>query len=305
MHSISRIFLIIIACGLCVGCNTRKDFPENPQPIPCISHPENVRLALVLGGGGARGMAHVGVLSEFEKAGIPIDVIVGCSAGSIVGSLYADYPNAERLKKLLRPLRTWDILDISLIYCRYGFVQGKALTYFLNKNLSVKRIEELRIPLYIVATDIIEGKLVCMNAGPIIPAVRASCAVPLIFPPIPLYDRWLVDGGVADPVPASTARAIGAEIVVAVDLSNLLKRSCPSNLFGIASRAAEIKFLLQSESCAREADIVIRPNLEDMGLFDDKNLEKVYEAGEIAAREAIPNILELLRTHTPCPCHKI
>lgn len=294
MNSKKRTFLVLISCFFLLGCNTKREFPENPRPIPSIPHPENVKLALVLGGGGARGMAHVGVLSEFEKAGISIDVIVGCSAGSIVGALYADCPDSERLKKLLKPLKTWDILDVSLIYCRYGFVQGRVLTYFLDKNLSVKTLEELRIPLYIVATDLLEGNLVCMNAGPIIPAVRASSAVPLIFPPLPLYDRWLVDGGVADPVPVATAKSIGAEVVVAVDLSNLLKRSCPSNLFSIASRAAEIKFLLQSESCAKEADIVIRPNLEDVGLFDDRDLEKVYEAGEIAAREAIPDILELL-----------
>lgn len=277
-----------------VGCDTKHDFPDNPCPIPSIAHPECARVALVLGGGGTRGVAHVGVLAEFEKAGIPIDIIVGCSAGSIVGALYADYPNAAHVKRLLIPLRTWDILDVNLLYWRYGFVQGRALTSFLKSNLRSRYFEQLQIPLYVVATDVLAGELVSMNSGLIIPAVRASSSVPLVFPPVLLYERWLVDGGVADPVPVATAKETGAAIVIAVDLSTLLPKTCPTNLFGVASRSAEIKFLLQSESCVNGADVVIRPDLGNMGIFDDKNQEYVYEAGAQAARKAIPKIIELL-----------
>lgn len=282
-------FLVVLT-----SCESRKDLPDNPPPIPHILPPDCVRLALVLGGGGAKGVAHVGVLAEFERAGIPIDVLVGCSAGSIVGALYADYPSAAHVKHVLKPLRTWDILDISLVYCRYGLVQGRALTRFLNHHLHSKCFEDLPVPLYVVATDLLSGHLVSMNCGPIIPAVHASAAVPFVFSPVHLYERWLVDGGVADPVPVATARQTGAQIVVAVDLSGLLKRECPTSLFGVATRSAEIKFLLQSESCLQGADVIIRPELGDMGLFDDKNLEHVYEAGKKAAREAMPRIKELL-----------
>ena len=291
-------YLTILLCWVLLvflsSCETKINLPDNPSPIPEILPPHFVRLALVLGGGGAKGMSHIGVLAEFEKAGIPIDVIVGCSAGSIIGALYADCPNAGYIKQLLRPLRTWDILDINIWYGRYGLVQGGALRRFLKRHLSVRCFEELKIPLYVVATDVIAGKLICINSGPIIPAVHASSAIPFIFSPVYLYQRWLVDGGVADPVPVRTAKKTGAAIIVAVDLSGLLLKTCPTNLFGIATRSAEIKFLLQSESCVQGADVVIQPELGDMGLFDDRNPQNVYEAGRKAAREAIPKIKELL-----------
>lgn len=256
--------------------------------------PDCVRLALVLGGGGAKGIAHVGVLAEFEDHAIPIDVIVGCSAGSIVGALYCDCQCSSRVQHLLKPLKAWDILDINLWYCRYGLVKGGSLRKFLKRHLSCTQFEELQIPLYIVATDVIAGELVAFNSGPIIPAVHASAAVPFVFSPVYFHQRWLVDGGVADPIPVKTAKKTGAKIIVAVDLSGLLPKTCPTNLFGVATRSAEIKFLLQSESCLTGADVVIRPELGDMGLFDDRHPQHVYEAGRRAAREAIPKILELL-----------
>jgi NTE family protein len=276
------------------GCQTRYSYLENPPPVPTCFSAKPIRLALVLGGGGARGMAHVGVLEEFEKAGIPIDLIVGCSAGSIVGSLYADCPHALYVKKILEPLKKWDILDIDLLSARYGFVQGRSLRRFLRYHLKSRCFSDLQIPLYVVATDLYAGELISIGTGPIIPAVHASAAVPFVFSPVLLEGRVLVDGGVADPIPVTTAKQLGADLIVAVDLSQLLPKTCPTNLFQVVSRSAEIKFLLQSESCLEGADIVIRPELGDLGLFDDRNNQLSYEAGRKAAREAIPKILEAL-----------
>ena len=293
LKELLNLLLVVAVSFFLSGCETKLDIPDNPSPVPQCPHPSDIRLALVLGGGGAKGMSHVGVLAEFEKEGIPIDLIVGCSAGSIVGALYADCPNASYIKKILKPLRTWDILDINIWFGRYGLVRGGALRKFLNYHLSCRTFEELQIPLCVVSTDVLAGELVCMNSGPIIPAVHASAAVPFIFSPVLFYERWLVDGGVADPVPVKIAKKAGAAVIVAVDLSGLLPKTCPTNLFGVAKRSAEIKFLLQSESCLDGADVVISPELGDMGLFDDKNPEHVYEAGCRAAREAIPQIIEL------------
>src|ERR1700722_7305531 len=151
-------FLCWILLFSLTSCETKFYLPENPPKLPECPPPECVRLALVLGGGGARGMAHVGVLNEFEKAGIPIDVIIGCSAGSIVGALYADCPNACYIKQLLKPLRAWDILDINIWFGRYGLVRGGSLRRFMKRNLSCRCFEDLQIPLYVVATDVMSGK---------------------------------------------------------------------------------------------------------------------------------------------------
>lgn len=294
MRTIAKTVVFFLLMLSLTSCETKLDLPENPPCIPWSSPPNCVRVALVLGGGGTKGMSHVGVLQVLEEYRIPIDVIVGCSAGSIVGALYADCPNSAYIKRILKPLKTWDILDMNIWYCRYGFVQGGALRRFMRSKLSCCNFENLQIPLYIVATDLLAGKLVCISSGPIIPAVHASAAVPFVFTPVYLYKRLLVDGGVADPVPVQTARNTGALVVIAVDLSELLPKSCPTNLFGVASRSAEIKFLLQSESCVKGADVVIKPELGEMGMFDDKNPEHVYEAGRKAAQAAVPQIMEAL-----------
>lgn len=297
-NRIFPLFLWLIMIGslssLVVSCGGHYRIDKNPPPIPQAIIKKPIRLALVLGGGGARGMAHVGVLEEFEKANIPIDVIVGCSAGSIVGALYADHPNAQRVKTLLAPLKKCDMLDLDIWNARYGLVQGRCLKSVLKRSLCSTRFEDLKIPLYIVATDIMEGKLITFSSGPIIPAVHASSAVPFVFVPVLFYGRWLVDGGVADPIPVTVAKELEADIIVAVDLSELLQRTCPTNLFGIARRAAEIKFLLQTKSCVQGADVVISPDLIDVGMFDDTNSQRVYEAGRKAASKAIPQILKLL-----------
>lgn len=287
-------FLVFFSFFFISGCDTRFDLPEHPCPLPECAPLHQVRLALVLGGGGARGMSHIGVLEEFEKACIPIDAIVGCSAGSIVGALYADCMDLNTLKNVLEPLRKWDVLDINVCKCRYGLVQGYSLDRFLCKHLKSRCFEDLHIPFYAVATDLIAGELVTIGSGPLIPAIRASAAVPLIFRPIFLYDRMLVDGGVADPIPVQSAKALGAQIIVAVDLSELLPPTCPTNLFGVAARSAELKLLLQSESCVQGADVVIRPELGCLSMFDTDHNEFAYQAGIQAAKQAIPQILELL-----------
>lgn len=290
----SLLFLLCVLSLTLTSCDRKLVYAENPSPIPVRDPPTGIRVALVLGGGGARGVSHVGVIEEFEKANIPIDVIIGCSIGSIVGALYADQPNCERLKEILQPLKKWDVLDLGLIHCRYGLVLGGAMDRFLTKHMNAEYFEELKIPFYAVSTDLISGECVALHCGPIIPAVRASASVPFIFKPVVLHERILVDGGVIDPIPVATAKKTNPEIIVAVDLSTLLPKTCPSHLFGIAARSAEIKLLAQSESCVNGADVIIRPELGDLGMFDDSQYELAYKAGKKAAQEAIPQILELL-----------
>lgn len=277
------------------GCPQRYTPSCNPPPLPeCRPVPQPVRLALVLGGGGAKGIAHVGVLEELELAGIPIDLVVGCSAGSIIGALYCDSPCANELKATFLTLETDALVDFDLWNARYGLCQGRSLRRFLRANLYATNFDELQIPFFLVATDLFSTELVTIGGGPIIPAVEASCSIPLVFVPVNLHGRAFVDGGVIDPVPVRVAKYFDAEVIVAVDLRGLLPQTFPTNLFEVASRSAEISLLWQSEACVQGADVIIRPNLEGFGTFCEDQNESIYQAGKIAAREAIPKILACL-----------
>lgn len=265
--------------------------PPAPQPF-CI--PEKVRVALVLGSGGVRGMAHVGVLEVLEEAGIPFDLIVGCSAGSLVGALYADNPNSACVKTAIAKMKTNSLLDIDIWNCRFGLCQGRSMRKVLDDNLEADYFDQLKIPLVIVASDLHTGELVPIGCGELVKAVEASCAIPLVFCPVDYQGRILVDGGTINPVPVIVAKDLGADVVIAVDLCELLPSTFPTNLFGVATRSAEIAFLWQNEVCTRNADIVIRPKMCGIGTFNDKAKEYLYCAGKEAAQEALPHIKEVL-----------
>lgn len=271
---------------------------EPPQPFYV---PNRVRVALVLGSGGVRGMAHVGVIEELVNAGIPIDLIVGCSAGSLVGALYSDNPCVDHLKCAVWELNTDSILDIDIWHCRYGLSQGASLHRVIDKHLEAERFDQLSIPLVIVASDLHTGELVPLGQGDLVESVRASCSIPFVFVPCKLGGRVLVDGGVVNPVPVKVAQDLGAEVIIAVDLCELLPRTFPTNLFQIATRSAEIAFMWQNEVCTRNADIVIRPKTCDVGAFNDKMKWAVYEAGKEAAQAELPKIKELLCHLSPPP----
>lgn len=272
------------------SCCPHKFYPKDPEPIPPFYVPEKIKVAIVLGSGGVRGMAHVGVLEELEQAGIHVDLIVGCSAGSIVGALYADNPNAESIRCAVWQIKTNSILDIDLFNCRYGISQGGSLYRVLDKYLDAETFEDLKIPLVVVASDLYSGELVPIASGDLVKAVRASCSIPFIFVPCEHMGRVLVDGGVVNPVPVKVACDLGAQVVIAVDLCELLDKTFPSNLFGVATRSAEIAFMWQNEVCTRNADVVIRPKTCGVGTFNDEMKGELYEAGRHATREQIPNI---------------
>jgi NTE family protein len=269
---------------------------DPPSPLPfCI--PAKIRVALVLGSGGVRGMAHVGVLEVLEDAGIPIDLIVGCSAGSIVGALYADNPNVDCIKKAVAKIKANSLIDIDLWNCRFGLCQGITMKRVLKNYLEADYFNQLKIPLVIVATDLHSGELVPIANGELIKAVEASCAIPFVFCPVEYQGRILVDGGTINPVPVVVAKDLGADIVIAVDLCELLPTTFPTNLFGVAARSAEIAFMWQNEVCTHHADIVIRPKMCGIGTFNDQAKSVLYAAGKEAAKSALPHIKELLANY--------
>lgn len=302
---LAQVFALLIILSGC--CPNHYRLYDVPPPLPECHVPVKPRVALVLGGGGAKGIAHIGVLEELKQANIPIDLVVGCSAGSIVGALYCDTPDPDRILSILGHMRTRTTLDINIWTARYGLSQGHTLQRVLKRNLHARCFENLQIPLLIVATDLNSGELVVIGGGPIAPAVQASCSLPFVFVPVELHGRILVDGGVVDPVPARVARELGADYIIAVDLGGLLPKTFPSNLFGVAKRSAEITLLWQSETCLGKADIVLRPELEGIGTFDDNCTDILYEAGRVAARNALPEILKKIAELPPRedPCQVI
>ena len=289
------IFIFLLALLTSCGCPHRFIPAECPDPLPPFMVPEKIRVALVLGSGGVRGMAHVGVIEELVNAGIPIDLIVGCSAGSIVGALYADHPCVDHIKNAVWNMRSHSILDFDIWNCRFGLSQGTAMLRVIDDDLDAETFEELQIPLVVVASDLYTGELVPMGSGDLVKAVRASCSIPFVFVPCDYMGRVLVDGGVVNPVPVNVAYDLGAEIIIAVDLSELLEKTFPTNLFQVATRSAEIAFLWQNQECTRRASVVIRPKTCGVGAFNDRMKMLVYEAGKEATLQEIPRILELLK----------
>jgi NTE family protein len=285
---------ILLAFFLLASCQKGLYFCHDPEPIPQPRW-EKVDFAIVLGGGGARGLAHIGVLEELYKEGIYPDMIIGCSAGSIVGALYSYFPKPDWIYKTLVGVKRGDLMRINLLDSRFGISKGSGIRALLYNSLGDCQFSDLKIPFQAVATDLHTGELVVLGAGAVVPAVHASSAVPCVFHPVNLYGRVLVDGGVANPVPVAVAKEAGAKVIIAVDLCLTLDPEPPCHLFGIAKRSAEISHITLSKYCTEGADLVIKPKVGHFGLFDDSVNEHIYQAGKDACREAMPQIKELLK----------
>ncbi|MBX3457429.1 MAG: patatin-like phospholipase family protein [Candidatus Paracaedibacteraceae bacterium] len=248
---------------------------------------ENIDIAFVLGGGGAKGIAHVGVMEELIKQGIEPDLIVGCSAGSIVGSLYADSLDIQRVKEILLPQEREHLLNISLNFLPFGITDGSSLNLFLENNLKSRCFEELKIPFISVATNLQYGDMTPIGRGLLIPAVRASAAFPGVFTPIEIGGQYFVDGGVANNVPVETAHQMKAKFIIAIELDAGLPDSAPTNALGILRRCLQISLHHQSRLALSEADYVIRVALPEIGTFDSGLNQLVYERGlDVGRREA-------------------
>jgi NTE family protein len=290
------LFLILIS----ISCTSKTFVPQEvPDPLPAFYVPERIRVALVLGSGGVRGMAHVGAIEELEAAGIPVDLIVGCSAGSIVGALYADNPNAWEVGNIIWGLKKESIVEFNFLQCHFGFSRGCKMHKTLSDNLSCHTFEELKIPLVVVASDLYSGELVPMGSGDLVKAVQASSSIPMIFVPCEHMGRVMVDGGVIDPVPTRIAHELGAEIIIAVDLCEVLPLRFPTNLVEVGSRSADIASMWQNDLCCKHATITIRPRTCGIGTFNEKMKQELYEAGKKAAREKIPLIKKYLENLPP------
>lgn len=284
------------------GCahHSVPDLIQQPNSAPPAIPLENINVALVLSGGGARAVSQAGVIEMLERHHIPIDLIVGCSAGSIIGALYADDPNAKHLKRKIIELNKSDLLDLNwfssvkMLWQLTGPVEGEALKLFIQKNVRATDFKQLKIPLVVVATNIDNGKTVILRSGALAPALHASSAVPLLFNPVRLYGKKLVDGGVSSPVPVEIAKKYHPKIIIAIDIGTSPDYGPVDTVFQLAMRSLHISYFKLSQWQNKQADVVIHPDIDSFGMFEDKANHRMYKAGQEAGLKALPEIKKLL-----------
>ena len=244
-------------------------------------------VALVLGSGGARGYAHIGVIKVLEQQGIRPDFIVGTSAGSIVGSIYASGKTADELRDIALNMKANDVRDIKLDM--KGFFDGKKVENYVNQQVNNTPLELLKTPMYVVATELKEGKKVVFNYGNTGQAVRASVSIPSMFVPTKIGEDEYVDGGLVSPVPVDVARDLGADIIIAVDILAQPMHTETSNVWGMFNQNINIMQNHLAREELKHANIVIQPDLREKGhIFDVKGREITIQAGIDAPQYPIP-----------------
>lgn len=269
--------------------------PENPpaQPAPPA-------IGVALGGGFARGIAHIGVLRVLEEEKIPVRIVSGTSVGALIGAAYCSGLSVEELDAVAHAVRftTFARWTIS----RHGFATNDRMTSFLERTLKVHRFEEMRTPLAVAATDFNSGEGVIFHSGPVIDPVRASCAYPGMFLPVEIRGRYLVDGMLSHPVPTRPLRDMGADRVLAVHLKGTwAKGGAPRHLFDVIGQSFAIAQDAMSCLWKDAADLVIEPDVADFAYDDFKRAGDLIRAGEVAMRNALPEVRKWLNTPAPAP----
>jgi NTE family protein len=274
--------LLLLSLAACAAPEV-KPAPQEPQPR---------KVALVLGAGAAKGFAHVGVIKILEANRVPVHMIVGTSVGALVGSLYAyGYP-AYDIQRLAMDLSKAEIADLTVP--DNGFVKGEKLEAYVNRMVRGTPLEGMRIPFHAVATDIGSGQEMVFGRGNTGAAVRASCSIPGIFRPVKIGDRTYVDGGVVSPVAVDAARRLGADAVIAVDISGEVDGTVPDGTLDTIFQSINIMYARIAADQVSRADVVIRPRVGHIASGDFTRRHEAILEGEKAAQAALPKIRALL-----------
>ena len=291
----------LLAALLLAGCQTTPTAPP-PSATPMIiaqpvvqrpTTPKSIKVGLALGGGAARGFAHIGVIKVLEAQGIYPDIIVGTSAGAVVGALYASGTNGFDLQKLAFKLDESKISDWSVP--DRGVLKGEALQQFVNDAVTQRPIEALKKIFAVVATDLNSGESILFRTGNTGMAVRASATVPGVFRPITINGHEYVDGGLSSLIPVRSVRQLGADVVIAVDISARPGNQPVRGTLDILLQT----FTIMGQNLARfelkEADVVIRPQVGNVGATDFLARHDAILEGERAAQAALPQIREAIK----------
>jgi NTE family protein len=257
------------------------------------SNPDQRGIGLALGGGFARGFAHLGVLKTLEQNHIRVSHIAGTSVGSVFGAAYASGAPLARILATSRTIRFRDIARWSV--SRLGLASNHRLADIIERVFDSQQFEDMKIPVAVIATDLATGDPVVFRQGPLVEAIRASCAYPGLFEPVHIGTRYFADGGLVAPVPTQAARQLGASLVVGVSLGTQDGNpTAPRNIFQVVARAVSAAQKHQQGTWERHADLVIRPDVHNLAWDDFGRANEAIAAGESAARLALPRIRQLL-----------
>lgn len=294
-----KLFVLGLSVVLAAGCQTTshlrpvvEDAQAQTAVMPFASIKKQEKrpvIALVLGSGGARGYAHIGVIEVLEQQGIRPDFIVGTSAGSIVGSIYASGKSAAELRDIALKLKANDVRDVNVSL--KGFFDGKKVEDYVNDQVHNIPLQKLKIPMYVVATELKDGTKTVFNYGNTGQAVRASTSIPSMFVPTKIHNTEYVDGGLVSPVPVEVARELGADVVIAVDILAQPIHTETTNVWGLFNQNINIMQGRLAEEELKDADVVIQPDLREKAhIFDVKDRENTMQAGVDAAIQKLSDI---------------
>jgi NTE family protein len=303
-----RPLTLSLTLVLCAGCATAGGAAPSPAapdavpaaapaPAPVAPAPAPVqvpepKVALVLGGGAARGFAHIGVIRVLEQERIPIDLVVGTSVGSLIGAVYASDRDSFDLEWTAFQLTQDDIFDFRLLntVLGMGYARGDKLEAWVTEKVKARNIEQLKIPFYAVATDLNWGYRVVLDKGSVARAVHASSAIPGVFEPVQHLGKTLVDGGVVDNLAGDVAREKGADVVVAVDISEEVGNTNIKNVLDVLLQTTNIMCAASMTRLRANADVVIAPKVGGVGMLDFSKKKQTMQAGIDAARAAMPKV---------------
>jgi NTE family protein len=287
----ARSFLMFSAVLMLAACAS-KEIKTTPTvvvlPPPAVIPLPKIRIGIALGGGAAKGFAHIGVIKMLEANGLQPEFVAGTSAGSVVGALYASGMNAFQMQQTALALDEASIRDISLF--SGGLVKGQKLQEYVNGIVAKKPIERMKKPFAVVATQLETGQRTVFRRGNTGQAVRASSSIPGVFEPVSIGRYHYVDGGIVSPVPVDAARQLGADLVIAVDISNKANGKTPDGMLSIVNQSITIMGQKLGQQELARADIVIRPRVSEIGPADFEQRNQAILEGEKAALAAIPQI---------------
>lgn len=270
--------------------------PKPQPPKPTVQAKPQAVIGLALGGGASKGFAHIGIIKVLKENGIPVKVVTGTSAGSIVGSLYASGMSPDRLELEAEILGKTDLVDLT--FSTSGFIKGEKLQSYINHKVGGRQMQQFPIKFAAVATDFESGKAVAFNRGNAGQAVRASASIPNVFQPVVIGKRQYVDGGLSQPVPVTAAKGQGANFVIAVDISAKPSKSVGKSFFAYLDQTLNIMSTSALHNELSKADVVIKPQVLELGSiggFDQK--ARAIKLGEQAARAALPEIKRKLSAY--------